>query len=131
MRKLLGFARRKHLTTLIKYGIVGVINTLVDFSVSSLCHYVIGLSAELATASGYICGIVCSYILNGRFTFRTKGSIWKFLLVNGVSLALSVGLTHLLASIGLEYAIAKALTIIVTTTVNYIGYKLLVFKVKK
>jgi putative flippase GtrA len=109
---------------------VGVVNTLVDFSVSSLCHYAAGLPEEIATPLGYVCGIICSYVLNGRFTFRAKGSVWKFILVNGVSLLISVGITHVLTVVGVEYVIAKALTIIVTTVINYAGYKLLVFKRK-
>jgi len=126
--RILRFLRRNKLTTLIKYGMVGVVNTLIDYAVSSLCHYLFGVPEELATPIGYVCGITCSYILNGRFTFKAKGSVWKFIIVNAVSLLIGIGLTHLLTLAGVEYIITKAIVIIITAVINFLGYKLIVFK---
>lgn len=58
----------------IKYGCVGVINTIVTFGVIILCKSILGLNPWVSNALGYICGIVNSFIWNKRWVFRTSGN---------------------------------------------------------
>jgi putative flippase GtrA len=122
------FLNGTELVTLVKYGIVGVINTGVDYGISMLCGYVLKLDKRLATAIGYASGLVCSFFLNGKITFRNMGSPLPFLAVNAVSLGVSVLLVNLLLKkLRLPFWLAKGLTTIVTMVINYVGYRLFVY----
>jgi putative flippase GtrA len=116
------------LMTIVKYGFVGVVNTAVDYGVSMLCGYALKLDKRLATALGYASGLVCSFFLNGKITFRNMGSPLPFLAVNGVSLGVSVLLVNLLLKkLRLPFWLAKGLTTLVTMIINYVGYKTFVY----
>lgn len=54
-----------------RFLLVGLINTGLGFSVIFTCMYVVGLTAELSNAVGYLVGLIASYFLNRHFTFRS------------------------------------------------------------
>ena len=56
----------------IKFGITGVMNTLVDFVVYSLLTFGLSVNLYLAQVVGYSCGMVNSYVVDRRWTFRSK-----------------------------------------------------------
>jgi len=74
---------------LIRYGSVGVINTLVGAGVMAFFAY-LGFHYSIYTAAGYVVAFIVSYILNGKFTFKAdKLSHRGFLLfaaINGILL---------------------------------------------
>ena len=138
----------------IKFGIVGVMNTLVDFLVFQLLNLVVGWT-YLAQVVGYCCGIVNSYILNSNWTFRDSKThshmeMLRFLLVNfaslGVSLAVlwlcreGIGITDAWVSSWLPQALSgfvkgdtvcKLIATPCAIVVNFIGNRLFVFSQKK
>jgi putative flippase GtrA len=57
---------------LIRFAIIGVINTLVGMGISLLMLNFLRLSQWPATAIGYLIGSVVSFFLNRRFTFNYK-----------------------------------------------------------
>ena len=65
-----GEKRKKELkdgiVQLVKYNIVGVINTLVDFLVYQLLTY-LGMKYAIAQCIYYSCGILNSYFFNSRW----------------------------------------------------------------
>ena len=132
----IGETRAHVLMQLVRFGIVGVINTLVDFAVFSFLFYVVFSANQnyyyIPFAVGYLCGVVCSFILNKIFTFRDKQNAKRqwlpFLLVNLVALGVGQGLMYLLGLGNITGALAKLITIPVTLLINFIGSKLLVFR---
>lgn len=52
----------------VKYNLVGVVNTLVGFTIIFLLMYM-GFSATVSNMLGYAIGTVVSYILNSKYTF--------------------------------------------------------------
>ena len=118
------------------FCLVGGINTLVDMGIFSLIYYVI-LSGNqnlfyIPFAIGYLCGVVCSFVLNKVFTFRDKGNTktqWlPFLIVNLISLGAGQGGMALLGLAGITGILAKLITVPVTLAINYLGSKIFVFK---
>ena len=104
----------------IKFGLVGVLNTLVDFLVYQLLVYL---------------GLLNSYFFNSRWTFGkgkryTKREFVAFVAVNLVSLSISVVLLRLCyGTLGIESnLIAKGVVTVVVMVINFIGNKLFVFK---
>ena len=145
----------------IKFGIVGVSNTLVDMIVQVILTHVIMLFTSgnwityFAKTVGYGCGILNSYILNSRWTFKEERQqnakeIFRFILVNLLVLLISIGLTALFADVmhldkwweSLQMpAIIKKIIVgrlfcsllatVICIFVNFVLNKLFVFKGKK
>ncbi len=93
---------KKSLVQLIKFGIVGVLNTLVDLVVTGLLQrgFALLTAAVILTyyipkVIGYGCGVLNSYLLNSSWTFREERKrdlreIVSFLAVNLITLGLSL-----------------------------------------
>lgn len=56
---------------LIKFALVGVVNTLIDFAVYALLT-TIGVNYILAQWISYSAGILNSYVMNRKWTFEKK-----------------------------------------------------------
>ena len=118
----------------IKFAIVGVVNTLVDFVVFNLLAGMLGFTVLSASLIAYSCGIATSFVFNRNWTFADRLSdtgralILRFigtnllgLSINTVIVTLAVnGLTDLTElSDGLVLALAKVLATTGTLVVNY------------
>lgn len=128
----------------IKFGIVGVSGTILDFSVYNLCLIVFSWSAYIATASGFSFGLINNYIWNKLWTFKSKSvnlthaskELVKFTVVALVGMGINLGVmaiiinyTNLGNSIfGLN--IAKVLIVLCVGLWNFIGAKKWVFSEK-
>lgn len=119
---------------LIRFGLVGVMNTLVDFCVYQLLVW-LGLHYALSQCISYSCGLLNSYFFNSRWTFRqekryTRKEFFRFLAVNLGSLILSVLLLRLCYEVlGMESDLAaKGIVTVFVMLVNFTANKLFVFK---
>lgn len=124
----------------IKFGAVGIINTLVDFLVFTLVSELLMFTPSMAQTVGYGSGIVCSFVLNRLVTFSDAkkeqgiGQLMRFvrfIAVNGASWLLSAWLIGLFTGWGMWKYLAKILVTGITMVVNYFGYKILVFNIKE
>lgn len=118
----------KHvLRQFIIYGIVGSINTLVSYSVYMLLLLLIP-SQAVSLSVGAVAGVVTSYVLNSRFTFKKPLTKVKALLFTTISLCLA----YLCGHIGDAKHLHPFVTFLIDTAVFYpVGFtltKLLVFK---
>ena len=125
--------KRVDFRKLTKFGIVGVINTAVDWLAFIFLREVLGVEPRIAQVIAQALAVANSYILNKRWTFRDKGapgkSIFKFVAVQGASLLigyLSMILFH--DTLGIDPYISRIFIIGVTVSFNYFGNKLFVFK---
>jgi putative flippase GtrA len=115
---------------LLRYGAVGLLNTAVGYGVIALAM-VAGLSPEAANPVGYGCGLLCSFILNSRFTFadraRDRGQALRF----GLSFILAYGLNfaalHLAIEASVEKFVAQALAMVVYQVSFFLMMRLFVF----
>ena len=115
----------------IRFGMVGGINTLIDFGVFLLLHYVFGIWVMVAHVTGFCVATLNSYLLNKYWTFDDKSShspkqILTFL---GISLAALV-ISSAIVYIGKDYMpafMAKILAIGVAMVWNYLGNRFFVF----
>jgi putative flippase GtrA len=122
--------------SLLRFGIVGCINTGVDFGVFTILISLLGLKHYLiCQVAGFSMGIINSFVLNKLWTFENKRSgistsaqFIKFVGVNLVSLGFSLfGLKILSGNRGVNIYIAKVIVTLFTQVINYFGYKLWVF----
>ena len=145
---------KKSFLQLIKFGLIGVSNTLIDFLIASALNALFGIY-YLAKIVGYACGIANSYFWNSRWTFREERrrdarEIVSFVAVNLITLGLSLLLqwvfrdrlhldawwtgfagenffTKLLNGERFCLLLATGIALIV----NFLGNKLLVFRKKE
>jgi putative flippase GtrA len=116
----------------VKFNLVGLLNTAIDVAVFALLTW-LGVFYILAQCISYGLGMVNSYTLNKYWTFAQKGrlepkQILRFTVLNLGSLLLSIGLLALLKDhLALNVLIAKLITTVGTTLINFVGNKLWVF----
>ena len=127
---------KKLMAQAVKFGLVGVVNTLVDAGVYALLmlmpffkrYYV------LAQVLGYGAGVANSLMMNKRWTFSQREPMSKrqlalFLLVNLAALGVSTGVLVLTQErLGMGRLLGKAVAVVCSMGVNFVGNKLLVFK---
>ena len=92
--------------TFMKFVIVGVINTVVGTVIMFVFYNVFHLSYWVSSASNYIFGSICSYILNKNITFRYHEK--------GISSLVRFTLNILVCYV-LAYGIAKPLMQLILT----------------
>jgi putative flippase GtrA len=102
---------------LFSYAAVGVINTLVDYGIFVMLVYATGVPPTVANIISYSTGTAVSFTLNRIVTFRNivyshglRRQIWRFVLVNLTSLALSTLIVRTL-SVQISPAAAKLASI--------------------
>ncbi|MCQ4088695.1 GtrA family protein [Saccharibacillus sp. JS10] len=113
----------------LRFAIVGVSNTIVDFIVFFLLQHVLGPFAQIA---GYAAGTANSYYWNRRWTFAThksqsKGEWIRFIVVN-VIVALLTTLILIGLNTFLPLWIAKVIVTLPSLALNYVLNKLWVFR---
>ena len=127
---------REEILRLLKFAVIGVSNTLVDYLVFFLLNNILLTGYGVNQAIAYTCGMLNSFVLNRRWTFsdfrRNRKLPEQFLLfmaINGISLAVTVGAMAMLAyTLGMNVYIAKALVILIAQAINFLGYRLWVFR---
>ncbi|MEA4871027.1 MAG: GtrA family protein [Christensenella sp.] len=117
-----------------KFGVVGVSNTLISLGVYYLlltfgCHYL------LANAAGFVLSVLNSYFWNSRFIFRDKletsgwRALGKVFLSYGVSFGLSTVLMLLFVQVlHISAYLAPVLRLVLTVPLNFVMNKLWAFK---
>jgi putative flippase GtrA len=113
------------LVQFVKFGIVGVSNTLLAFAIYTVLLKVFGVWYLAASAIGFIVGAVNGFLLNRRWTFA--GHVGDSLtpvrwgVVQGCGLALNEGLLFLFVDgAGIEKLLGQALATIVVTVVTFL-----------
>lgn len=148
---------RTTMVQLIKYGIVGVSNSLITLIVIFLFNSVLNLSLLLADVVGYVAGVINSFIWNKQWVFKTHDTklvkemslfVTGFLICFGLQFitlliitkpTIAIAETSLgsdFSSFGMsakeigEYA-AVIIGMVVYTLSNYIFNRFVTFKAKK
>lgn len=120
----------------VRFCLVGVLNTLVDYGVFVFSYNVIMGRNEsldfLAIGLGWCSGVACSFICNSRWTFEQKKwsgkKIVLFIILNGILYGLTWLSCRLLGSFGIVEELAKLITLPFTTILNFLGNKLVIFR---
>ena len=131
----------KNKSQLIRFGLIGVINTALDFGLLFILKSV-GLMATTANIFSTSIAFVFSFFANKKYTFRSSGGSIKheivlftivtlfglWVLQNGVIWLFSPLCTAVLHNESFALLAAKLAGTIVSLTWNYLTYDLLVFR---
>ena len=116
----------------IKFGMVGVINTLVNWIIFFILN-ALGMYYILANIIAYILGTVNSYLWNTLWVFKYKDkasteTTIKFIILNLIGLGLNTGILYVLVDLcNLNKFIGLVITTGIVMIINYIVNKLWVF----
>ena len=116
-----------------KFGIVGLINTAVDWLSFAFLIEILNTEPRFAHVIAQSLAVINSYIMNKHWTFKDKShykkSIFKFLAVQGASLILGyLGMLLFHDTLGVNEYLSKLAVVGVTVILNYFGNKLFVFR---
>jgi len=117
----------------IKYGIVGIINTVVTLAIIWLMRNVFHSSLVVANATGYVLGFLNSFLLNRAWTFKSfnnwKKEFVKFLIAFGVCYLIQLGVVLLLEKYtGLKESYNTLIGMVFYTVLNFLFNKYFTFK---
>lgn len=117
----------------VKFGLVGVMNTLITLAVIFILMKVFHLSYKWSNVIGYIIGLINSFIWNKKWTFKSTGNSIRELLVFAAVFGVCYGLQFLFLLFlveqrGISEDWAQPLAMILYTGLNFLLNKLLTFK---
>lgn len=135
----------KRTNSFIRFLFVGVLNTLIGFSIMLFLLNLAGMSYWFSTFLGNSVGAAVSYMLNKSFTFQSrapaKTSIPRFIFVILGCYCLAYSTSHIVINIFVDFAlitntmtaenIAVAIGTVLYTMLNYLGQKYFVFNNQK
>jgi putative flippase GtrA len=118
-------------TSLVRYGIVGIANTLFGLTVI-YCFKFAGSGDVMANLFGYCCGLLLSFKLNSKWTFRYQGRLlsafYTFCAVIIVSYLLNLSIVMVaIHALGMNSYLAQSMGIVPYTATSYLGCRFFVF----
>jgi putative flippase GtrA len=121
------------LVQFLKFGIVGVSNTLLTFAVYTLLLKVAGVWYLAASAIGFTAGAVNGFLLNRRWTFRGHvGDAFtplRYVVVQGFGLGLNEGLLYLFVdSAKLDKLLAQVFATGIVTVTTFTANRVWTFR---
>lgn len=124
--------RERHISALnptvvvqfLKFGIVGVSNTLLAFAVYTLLLKVFGVWYVAASGIGFAAGAVNGFLLNRRWTFREHvGDALtpvRWAIVQTCGLALNLGLVYVFVhDLGMDELVGQIPTTAIVTVLTF------------
>jgi putative flippase GtrA len=129
--------------SLVRFGIVGVLNTVIGTGVMFFSYNILGFGYWVSSALNYIVGSIFSYFANKYFTFAKKEKSGKeilkfignicvcYLLAYGIAKPLTLVMIGKIAkgpSIEIVEQIAMVVGMVLFVCFNYVGQKKFVFK---
>ena len=118
------------LSRLLRFGLVGVSNTLLTIAAYAVLTGD-GVPVAAASALAFMLGAANGYNLNRRWTFRPaavrSGTLARYLAVQALGAALSAGGVALVADLSLARLAAEAVVLPCVTLITYTLSRVLVF----
>ncbi|MEL3908175.1 MAG: GtrA family protein [Treponemataceae bacterium] len=128
--------------TLVKFLLVGIINTLVGSGTMFLLYNLAHCSYWVSSACNYIVGGIVSFFLNKHFTFQNTEKSFRQFLFFAINIAVCYFIAYGLAKWAV-YAIFSSLEknikenialaggMVLYTVLNYFAQRFIVFRVKE
>lgn len=116
-----------------RFGIVGVVVTLVYVATTFIAVEFMGLAAVSASMVGQVASTSVSYFGHASFSFGVEADhrmyLWRFLIVAAVTFGLNVLVTYLFTDVmDLNYQISIAFIAILIPLTNYFCNRFWVFR---
>ncbi len=114
-----------------KFGVVGVIATVIDFGVMNILYYGLGLDILIANTSGFVISLIFNYLASMKYVFAHKEGMSRrrefvvFVVLSVIGLVLNDGIVLALKSgLGLEANLAKICATALVMVYNFVTRKI-------
>ena len=136
LSKSINYTFNGKLKALSRFSIIGILNTLMDFTVFTIFHSLFGINYLISQVAGFSFGVVNSFIFNKNWTFQNRNANKKtvheflqFIIINLISLAITIiFMGFLINKFEINVYLAKIIVTFTAQVTNFISYKLWVFK---
>lgn len=125
MKKLLG--------QIIKFGIVGGIAFVIDYTLLYVLTEFVGLSSLISAAISFIVSVTVNYIASIKWVFtvnhkQTKKDVFIFFFLSTIGLGINELIIYIGNEMGIYYMISKLFATAVVMIYNFITRKIFVEK---
>jgi putative flippase GtrA len=132
LKKIRDTVSLRDLMQFIKFGLVGVSNTLISLAVYYICLHLLHFAPQICNLFGFIISVINAYIWNLRWVFKTSGSkgrLLRFFCSYLFTYLLSVALLYVWINVLLvNESIAPLISLVVTVPTNYLLNRFWTFK---
>jgi len=131
----LNFLIKQHLFKFTKFGLVGILCTLIDFILFISLIFIFELSIISSHLSAFSVAVLISYFLNKNYTFdsslikNNQKTITKYILLNTIGAVISTTALLLLSSL-IHILIAKLFAAALSLLWNYTSSYFFIFSSK-
>lgn len=134
------FFKRKGVTQVAKFGVVGLSGTIIDLGIYNLLSILLGVNIYFARTISFILAATNNYFLNRKWTFRSTEKkvvrqYGQFFLVSAIGLCLNLLIMRLLQTFASRFSseilrknIPVIIAIIIVFIWNYMANKMWTFK---
>ena len=139
MKRFLAMSKDPRFLEVIRYGIVGVLTTVVSWGSLWLLCYPFGWDPYMANVASILLAVIFAYAVNKLFVFRTHCENAFVLVREMLSFFAARGLTMILEDVGFRVAhgvmqlspmLSKIMISVFVLVANYVLSKLFVFRKK-
>lgn len=115
-----------------KYSFVGSTTVVIDLGLLIVLKQVFHVNTILAATVSYWVGVFYNFFLNRHWTFEAGGKglhrhMWRYGVLLVINYLVAIGFIAALGLVGVNYAIAKVIAIIVSMSWTYLALKKLIF----
>lgn len=119
------------LAQLAKFGVVGVVATVIDFGVMNVLHYGMHLDILIANTAGFIISLIFNYLASMKFVFEHREGMSRrrefaiFVVLSIIGLLLNDGIVVALnKGLALEANLAKIAATALVMIYNFVTRKI-------
>lgn len=116
----------------VRFLLIGGASAALDTGVLYLLHGVLGVLLPVATLLAVVVAFLFNFTLNRIWSFGSESPMGRqfgrYLLLAVGNWGLNVALVTGLTALGLHYVVAKIITLAIASAINYVGYRVWVFK---
>ena len=125
----------------VKFGIVGVSNTLISLGVYWLCYYVFGWHYQVSNVVSFVVSVSNAYYWNSRYVFKTgerrtfsghaRAYLKAFVSYGSTFLLSTALLTFWVEACGISAGLAPVINLLITIPLNFLLNKYWAFRGKR
>lgn len=120
------------LSQLAKFGVVGIVATIIDFGIMNLLHYGARLDILFANTAGFVVSLIFNYVASMKFVFEHKDGMSRrrefiiFVVLSVIGLILNDGIVLALnKELSIEANVAKIAATALVMIYNFVTRKIL------
>jgi putative flippase GtrA len=117
------------LWTLVRFGMVGLVNTAVGLAVILGLEFGAHIEPHLAAIGGYAVGIAIGFVLNRRFVFRSDGHLGHTGVKYLIAVAICLAANQAVLTAALHLARPTVTGHLIAQVTGMVAYTLLLFAI--